>query len=266
VEDLPVPQLQDAAGVQTHYEDVGSGDVVAVLHGGIESGDDWKFLVDALAGDHRVVVPDRRGHGRTPDVAGPYTYPAMADETIAFLEQVAGGPTHLVGYSDGGIVALHVAIERPDLARSLVVIGTNFHVDGLHPQMVAMMTEPDPDAPQIADMRERHGQLSPDGPAAWPTVLAKVSQMAISGPTLSVEQLATITCPVLVVAADDDVVDLHHTAELFEAFPAARLAIVPGTSHVLPHERPDVLVGLVRDHLNGEPAPRMMPMRTAERS
>ncbi len=89
------------AGVRAYYEEHGEGEPVVLLHGGFVSGETWAAAVPALAGRHRVLVPDRRGHGRTPDVPGPYTYEAMAEETIAFLEQMAGAPADLVGYSDG---------------------------------------------------------------------------------------------------------------------------------------------------------------------
>ena len=82
---------------------------------------------------HRVVSFDRRGHGRTADIDAPFHYDDMATETIGVLEAVVGGPAHLVGWSDGGIVSLLVALRRPDLVRRMVVIGTNVHHDALLP-------------------------------------------------------------------------------------------------------------------------------------
>lgn len=234
-----VPELDDVAGVRTHYYEEGQGDALLLLHGGLESGEDWRWMASALAYDHRVLVPDRRGHGRTPDVEGPYTYPAMAEETVAFLEQVVDGPADLVGYSDGGIVALHVAIDRPDLVRSAVVVSADFHYDGLLPAMLDRLRHPDPDNPRLAGMRETYGATSPDGAEHWATFYNKVCEMGSTGPVLVVEELRSIERRVLVVAADDDVVDHGHTVTLFESLVDGQLAIVPGTSHLLPHERPD---------------------------
>src|SRR3712207_8336930 len=73
--------------------------------------------IDALAAHFRVFVPERRGHGHTADLEGPITYELMAEDTIAFLDDVVGGPSHLVGHSDGANVALLVARSRPDLDR-----------------------------------------------------------------------------------------------------------------------------------------------------
>jgi pimeloyl-ACP methyl ester carboxylesterase len=87
--------------------------------------------------------------------------------------------------------------------------------------------------------------------------------MGFAGPGIDVDDLGALERPVLVVAGDDDVVDHHHTVEIFEALPDARLAIIPGTSHVLAHERPEALVALVDDFLHGDPPRRSLPMRTA---
>lgn len=262
-----MPRLADAAGVATWYEDTGTGDPVVLLHGGIEGGESMGFAVGALAGRHRVLVPDRRGHGRTADVEGPYTYRAMADEIVAFLDQVAGAPAHLVGYSDGGIVALQVALDRPDLVRSVVAVSANVTRDGLLPEMLRRLGDVRPDSPRYAGMRAAHAAANPDGPDHWPVFLRKVFAMGHAGPDIGIEALARLDRPVLVVAADDDVVDHHHTVAMFEALPQGRLAVVPGTSHALPAEKPDELMALVRAFLDdlGSPPARLMPMRTAPR-
>lgn len=257
-----MPQLHDAAGVRTHYLDEGSGPSVVVLHGGLETADDWTFLAEALAGERRVLRPERRGHGRTPDVDGPHTYDAMAAETAAFIDQVIGGPVDLVGFSDGATTAMLLALARPDLVGSMVVISGHLHHEALLPQMVERLAHPDPDSPRLAPMREAYARTSPDGPDHWPSFHRKVSTMGATSPVLDPVELRAVTTPTLVVAADDDVVDLHHVVDLYEALPDARLAILPHTSHLLHHEAPDAVVGLVRRFLDGDEPLRRMPMRS----
>jgi pimeloyl-ACP methyl ester carboxylesterase len=82
----------------------------------------------ALAEHYRVFLTDRRGHGKAPDTDAPFSYDEMASETIEFLEHVVGGPSALVGWSDGGIVSLFVSLRRPDLVKRQVLIGANFMV------------------------------------------------------------------------------------------------------------------------------------------
>ena len=95
---------------------------------------------------YRVVAFDRRGHGRTGDTEAPFHYDDMATETVSVLEQVVGGPAHLVGWSDGGIIAMLVALRHPDLVRRLVLIGANFHFNGTLPMDIP------PDSPIIGMM------------------------------------------------------------------------------------------------------------------
>ena len=130
----------DANGVHTYYEEHGSGDPLFLLHGGLADADSFGHQTPTLAARYRVIVPERRGHGRTADVAGPITYDLMADDTIALMDALNRGAAHLVGWSDGGNVGLLVAIKRPDLVRKLVVMGSNFSGAGLLPEALAAFT------------------------------------------------------------------------------------------------------------------------------
>jgi pimeloyl-ACP methyl ester carboxylesterase len=116
--------------VRTYYEEDGSGAPLVLLHPGHADSRAFEVNLPGLIDRFRVFRPDRRGHGRTPDVEGPITYEQMAQDTIAFFEQVVGGPAHLVGHSDGAVVALVVALRRPDLVRRLVFGAGVFHHDG----------------------------------------------------------------------------------------------------------------------------------------
>ena len=82
--------------VRTWYGEHGAGEPLALLHPGGADARAWGPNLDALAAHFHVYTPERRGHGRTPDVEGPFTYELMADDTTAFLEEVVGGPAHLV--------------------------------------------------------------------------------------------------------------------------------------------------------------------------
>lgn len=86
--------------------------------------------LEALSEHFHVYAPEQRGHGHTPDVGGPITFELMAQDTIAFIETVIGRPVYLFGSSDGAILALTVAIRRPDLVRRLVFAAGVFHRDG----------------------------------------------------------------------------------------------------------------------------------------
>ena len=92
----------------------GDGPIMLLLHGGmVGSETNFGTILPHLGSDHRIVMFDRRGHGRTADADGPFSYAAMADETAALIEHLDRGPVRAVGYSDGGNLLLGLAIARP---------------------------------------------------------------------------------------------------------------------------------------------------------
>ncbi len=213
-----------------------------------------------LSKDFTLTAFDRRGHGRTRDTAGAFHYEEMADETIAFLEWL-DEPSHVIGHSDWGVVALLVARRRPDLLRRVVVVGANYHFEGLLPTPPFALEGPDFDAWAV-----EYGALSPDGIAHAPEVVAKALALFASEPTLSDDDLAAITVPVLVMAGDDDVVSLSHTCAMYEAMANAQLAILPASSHALLKEHPGLSVRIIRHFLNESvPPTTLMPLRRAAR-
>ncbi|MGW8632921.1 alpha/beta fold hydrolase [Streptomyces sp. NPDC055793] len=252
----------DLPGVRTWYESEGAGDPLVLLHGGFCTNETWGAQRADLAAAYRVLLPERRAHGHTPDVDGPLTYQDMADDTVAFLETVVDAPAHLVGWSDGAVVALLVALARPDLVRRVVLIGANFRPAGecfVEPGMLDAMT---PDSPDMAFFREMYEAVSPDGADHWPVVALKVIDMWRTQPALTERELGRVTAPTLVVTGDDDLMTLEHTTALYRALPDARLAVLPGTSHLVPLEKPALVNGLVLDHLGQEAAVEtMMPIR-----
>ena len=251
----------DVGAVGMWFDEKGSGDSppLVLLHGGTCTADTWAFQVDAFAADRRVLLPEQRGHGHTPDV-GDLSYPLMATDTIGFLEAVADGPADLVGWSDGGNVGLHVALERPDLVRKLVVIGANFHHEGTLPAFLENAEGGDDEG---NPMRLAYEAVSPDGPDHWPVVKAKILDLWRTEPTLTTDDLARIPIPVLVVVGDDDAIHLAHTVALYESLPQGQLAVVPGTSHLVPIEKPAVVNQLVLDFLDDGAVVGMLPMRRA---
>jgi pimeloyl-ACP methyl ester carboxylesterase len=241
----------DIGGHRTWFADSGgSGEPVLLLHGGLS---DSELLLDplepALTHRFRVVAFDRRGHGRTADTDAPFHYEDMATETIAALERLIGGPAHLVGWSDGGNVALLVALRRPDLVRSLVLIGSNYHFDS------AVPAEPTGSGPP-SFIPERYGGRSPDGANHFAAVFQKSRALWAAEPTLTPDDLRRISVPALVLVGDDDLMTLAHTASLYESLPQGQLAVVPGTSHGVVIEKPELVMRLIGDFLSAPGTPK----------
>jgi pimeloyl-ACP methyl ester carboxylesterase len=168
---MPIAEL---ANVQMWYDVRGQGDPLVALHPG-GAGVDSRALtpnVAALSEQFCVYVPEQRGHGHTPDVEGPITFELMAQDTIAFIETVIGRPVYLLGCSDGAILALTVALRRPDLVRRLVFAAGVFHRDGWEDGIL------DGEPPDF--LRQSYGEVSPDGIGHYDVIVAKLNVMLAS--------------------------------------------------------------------------------------
>ncbi len=233
------------------------GEDVVLLHGGLSSSASLRRTVGRrLNATYRVSAFDRRGHGRTADTDEPFHYDAMAAETIAFLQWL-GRPAHLIGHSDGAIIGLLVAMQRPDLVGRLVAVGANTHPDGLEPM------EPfETNGPMFDAWAADFGLRSPDGEQHARVVVDKTMRLFRTEPDLTAAQLGSIRAATLVMAGDDDSTRLEDTIGLYRAIPEAQLAIVPGASHALLKEYPRETTALIQRFLRGPvPPPTLSPIR-----
>jgi pimeloyl-ACP methyl ester carboxylesterase len=228
-------------GIRLYYETYGRGRPVLVLHGGTGALEDMHYQITALAAKRFVIAPDSRGHGLSSDSDVPLSYRLMADDMLTLLTLLKIDTVDIVGWSDGGIIGLELAIHHPERVRRLVVIGANYDVNGLtHPPIVA-------DKPPRASWLYAH--YAPD-PAHWGILYSKVVTMWKTHPHYSLEELAKINAPTLVVAGEFDVVRREHTDQLAKAIPRATEFIVRGTTHFAPVEKPRVINAQILDFLD----------------
>jgi pimeloyl-ACP methyl ester carboxylesterase len=226
------------AGRRVWHEVTGAGAALVLLHGGFSGASAFAAQTPVLAeAGFRVHVPERRGHGHTPDVEGPLTYGAMAEDTIAYLEQEVAAPARLVGWSDGAVVALLVAMRRPDLVARMVLIDQYYEPAGRAEGGDGDLAEALAGPEAMAFLRQGYDPISPDGPEHFAVVHAKTIQMWRTEPEIALSELAGVAAPTLVLQADRGAVRLEHSAAVAAALPAGRLAVLPGT-HSLPVESP----------------------------
>ena len=241
----------EVAGHRVWHEVSGAGPPVVLLHGAFAGASSFAAQTPALvAGGFRVHVPERRGHAHTPDVDGPLSYSVMADDTIDYLAQVLPDGAHLVGWSDGAVVALLVAMRRPDLVHRMVLIGQYYNRSGRVPDsdIDALLGSPD----AMSFLRLEYDQVSPDGPGHFPVVYDKTMKMIDTEPELDLDTLSAVVAPTLVLQGDRDEVTIEHSLSVVAALRDARLAVLPG-SHLLPVETPDVVNPLLVSFLRGGP-------------
>ena len=240
-------QYVEANGVHTYYEVEGTGEPLVLLHGGLCAIESLAGLRAGLAGTYRVYLPERRGHGRTPDVDGPFSYELFAEDTIAFMDRLGLRSAHVVGFSDGATVGLLVALQRPDLVRTLVHIGQQVNPSGIRPEFAEVMKlDAMPHGMLPPMLRDLYAAVSPDGPDHWSVILGKAWQMITSGqPDLDLAALRAVQAPTLVMVADEDFTPERHARDIAAAIPRADVAVVANATHALPMEKPDVVADLV---------------------
>lgn len=235
-----------------------NGEAVVLLHGGLSATEDWdRYLLPAVEDAFHVFAYDRTGQGRTGDQIGSLHFSFQTKEAIAYLEDTVKEPAHLIGWSDGGIIALMVAIERPDLVRSVIAIGANYHHDsGGEPIGLWEVSDED---------RLEHAERSPDAPEAIDSKVARMWKVWTTEPNLSTQDLAKINCPTLILASDDENFSFAHITSMYEAIPQGQLAIVPGTSHFLIKEKPHLVQAIIKDFLGDLTPPiTRVPVRRAK--
>lgn len=251
---MPIAQL---TSVDMWYSEHGEGDPCVLLHPG-GAGVDARALgpvPQAVAQHFHAYTPEQRAHGHTPDVDGPVTFDLMARDTIEFIESIVRRPVHLAGYSDGAIVALTVALSRPDLVRRLACVAGVFHRDGWAKGVL------DGEPPDFFE--QSYAEVSPDGADHYRVVVAKLAAMHAVQPALTVDELRALRCHTMVMVADDDQVRLEHALSMYRAIPSAELAVVPGTSHGLHIEKPELCNLILTEFLTKDPVATVAPIRRA---
>jgi pimeloyl-ACP methyl ester carboxylesterase len=154
-----------------------------------------------------------------------------------------------------------LSMRRPDLVTRQVLVGTNFHHDGLLP---GFALGDDPNAPDVAMFKAFYEAAAVD-PANWPLFLEKTARMWREEPTLTVDDLEAVRAPTLVLVGDDDAMHFAHTVALYESIAGSQLCVIPGTSHVVTLEKPVLFDELALAFLAETSSPvTMMPVRRAD--
>lgn len=235
-------------------EEHGSGPALVALHPGGTDSRSLEPLMAHLDGYRRILI-DRSGHGRSRDVSGDWSFEDMADSIAEVVSGVAPRGAHVVGWSDGAIVGLHLALRHPQLVRSLVFGGAVFHRDGWRDGVL------DGDPPSF--MAESYGEVSPDGREHWSAVVAKARGLHSREPTLTVERMRSLEASTLILVGDDDEVRFEHLQAMLEAVPDAELAVVPRATHGLIVEKPELVARLIKDFHADYKTDGVAPLRRA---
>jgi pimeloyl-ACP methyl ester carboxylesterase len=237
----PTGMYIEANGLRVYYEVHGEGEPLLLVHGGTATGRSWASHLPAFTERFRVFAPDSRGHGRTDNPTGELTYRVMADDVAALVDALGLRTPLVLGYSDGGQIALELGMRYPGLARALVLGGTQFRFSEAYLEdtraLLGVADGEDVDTERlereqpdfVAYLREAHRPVY--GPEYWKTYVKTIAALWLTPLHYAPEDLATITDPVLLLVGDRDGVSTEESVELFRLLPDAELAVAPASDH-----------------------------------
>jgi pimeloyl-ACP methyl ester carboxylesterase len=227
---LPKPMREGLApvnGIQVFFAQFGAGPPVILLHGGLANSDYWGNQIAELAKLFLVTVMDTRGHGRSPLTSDRFGYGLFAQDVVALMNHLAIDRAAIVGWSDGAITGIQLALTDSSRVSALFAFGANTDLNGL--KLGGSKTGVFPEF--AARCRREYFALSPN-PKKWGDLQRGLIAMWRSEPSFSRDQLAKLRLPVMIAdGAHDEIIKLEHTKRIAEAVKASRLKIFPDASH-----------------------------------
>jgi pimeloyl-ACP methyl ester carboxylesterase len=233
-------------GLQLYYEVHGTGGTPLVLiHGGgstIETS--FGQVLPSLAKTRQVIAFEQQGHGRTADILErPFTFEQSADDAAALLRYLRIEKADFFGFSNGGSIALQIAIRHPKLVRKLVVASAMFKRDGPPPGFWESMRHATP-LSMPAELREAYLRVAPH-PEQFTTFHDKSVKRMLEFKDWPAERIRSIDAPTLVLSGDADVVRPEHAVEMFRLLPHGQLAVLPDADHTAVMRRADLLLKII---------------------
>ena len=259
----------EVGDITIYYEEHGAGRPLILLHGGLGSGEMFGPIIPTLAKDHRVILPDLQGHGRTADIDRPIDVRLMADDIAALIDHLGLEDPDVVGYSLGGGVAFFVAVRHPDKVGRLVMASAHVWRDAIPPEMLAQQAQVNAAAVEYmrdTPMYQLYQQVAPR-PEDFGRLLDKIGQSMSLDFDYS-EEVRGLQVPTLIVAADADMAPPSHYVEIFKLLDGGlrdggwmgegrpkgghALAILPGLTHYSLGASP-LFAAVILDFLGGDP-------------
>ena len=207
-------------GIQLYYETYGQGAPLLLLHINGGSIDVFSHQIPYFAQHYRVIAVDSRAHGKSVDTRDSLTFEQMADDFNSLLDSLHISSCYVLGWSDGGISGLVLAMRHPEKVKKLVVSGPNLWPDttGLQPWVWHYLETTADSLRKLPPSPQQKNDL-------------KIVELDLKEPHITLQQLHTIRCPTLVMGGDHDGIPVPHLVEIYQNIPQSYLWIVPNSSH-----------------------------------
>ena len=241
--------LAPVNGIKIWYASFGRGEPVLLIHGGLANSNYWGHQVRALLKHYRVVVMDSRGHGRSSRNEQPYGYDLMASDVLALMDHLGINKAAIVGWSDGAIIGLDIAMHHPERVSRLFAFAANSDPSG-----VADIAKSDVFNAYIERAGEEYKRLSPT-PTEYKSFVEQITKMWETQPNWTEADLAAIKVPTWIVDADhDEAIKRENTEFMAAHIPGAGLLIQPNVSHFSFMQDPEQFTNDVLHFLEHVPA------------
>lgn len=230
---MPHGKFIEANGIKLYYETYGEGEPVLMIHGNGQSINAFMNQVDDFSKKYKVIIVDCRERGKsTFDKNVELTFDVQVEDLKQFLDKLGIKKVKILGWSDGGILAIMMSLKYPDLVEKFAASGANIFPEGLL----------DSELQDLKDGLEKFKKDNKDNKNDW---LIDLYNLDYKYPQLKYEDLKNIKAKALIIAGDKDVIKIDHTVKIYESIPNSQLAIIPGASHMVPIEKPELFNSLV---------------------
>lgn len=206
--------------IQLHYVEQGQGKPLILLHGNGESCDYFEHQIPYFSSDYHVIAVDTRGHGKSPRGERPFTIKQFAEDLYDFLDEKGIVQAILLGFSDGGNIAMELALRHPERVEKLILNGANLFPSGVKP----LYQWPIEIGYRIAKMFAKKSEKANQN--------AEMLGLMVNEPHIEPSELAVLTMPVLVVAGTKDMIKEKHIRLIYKSLPNAQLSILQGDHFV----------------------------------
>ncbi|UWQ89819.1 alpha/beta hydrolase [Rhodobacteraceae bacterium M382] len=231
-------------GIEMYHATYGADDGTPILmiHGGLAHGDIWGAQVADLMRDHKVIVADTRGHGRSTNDGSDYSYGLLAADYLALLDHLGVDKVHLVGWSDGANIGYAISQTHPDRLASHFAHAGNVTLDGVDPTVETNELF----GGYVGLMAADYAAMSPT-PDGFEAFLGGVVTMWGTSKPGGTEALKSVTVPTLVVQSEfDEAILMDHSRMIADLIPSAEFLILEKTSHFASFQAPDEYTAAIR--------------------
>jgi pimeloyl-ACP methyl ester carboxylesterase len=211
-------------GFKMYCEVYGTGEPLLIIHGNGGSINNFIYQIPYFSTKYKVIIADSRSQGKSADTGDSLTYEMMADDYAALLDSLHIDSARIIGWSDGGINGLLLAMRHPKKVKKLAITGANLVADTTAvPQEIWDMVRP-----ALAGLTAKSQKTAQEKNSF------KLLRLLCEQPNIKASSLNSISCPTLVIGGDHDVIKEEHTFLIYKNIPKAYLWILPASGHSTP--------------------------------